>query len=76
MQQLTVIIGNTEKFLKLRRRRPNVMGQMRAVKYLLTVHVGFGNMFKSRTLNFITILTRHTFLGLCFNVVSILIDCI
>jgi len=73
MQQLTVILGSTGKFLKLRRRHPNVMGRMRAVKYLLAVHMGFGNIYIYiyRTLNFVTILPRHTFLGLCFNVFSI-----
>ena len=44
---------------------------MRAVKYLLTVHMGFGNMNKYRTLYFVTILPRDKFLGLCFNIVSI-----
>jgi len=44
---------------------------MGAVKYLLAVHMGFGNMNKYRTLYFVTILPRHTFLGLFFNAVSI-----
>lgn len=71
MQQLTVIIWSTGKCLKLRRRHPNVMGRKHPVTYLLAMHVGFENIYKYRTLSFVTILPRHMFLGLCFSVVSI-----
>ena len=47
------------------------MGRMGAVKYMLAVHMEFGNIYKYRTLNFVTILPRHTFIRVCFKVVSI-----